>query len=407
MDTKSSDPLDTTSDVITTTLTDDLPDDLTNDLASLDSIIDSITASSTILNSTPVGITDNTDHNVDEPPNQNYPIVPGSMYDKILGMIYGHALGDACGLVTEFCFKNKLAAVRFPYTDPIRGLPVCDWTNETDHMILIIQSITQNVEKFDAIDVANRLKFWHDNGFVELGDAKPTFSGAMKSIIADPNFTVDPRKVAADLWEKSKNTYAANNSLTRTSIVGVLPVGVAEYAANLSAVTHADPRCAAACVMQSSIIHNMIYRGVATADDVDMLLQNSSEKARKLSNDTELSRYVQTAYTQCVADLKLDDTRYVNYVYKCLSCAIYALQVVKVALKHNKQPNFKKFINKIIEECGDADANGAVAGAVMGAYLGYTNLPQDWVAELPNAPWLNGIVHEFMQSMGPYISANI
>jgi ADP-ribosylglycohydrolase len=62
----------------------------------------------------------------------------GSREDRIIGMIYGHAIGDAVGLTTEFKFQRDKPKVEFPYSTNIRNFPICDWTEDTDHMIIVM-----------------------------------------------------------------------------------------------------------------------------------------------------------------------------------------------------------------------------------------------------------------------------
>ena len=38
---------------------------------------------------------------------------------------------------------------------------------------------------------------------------------------------------------------------------------------------------------------------------------------------------------------------------------------------------------------GDADTNGAVAGAMLGCKLGHTALPKSWLTQMPNKDWLD------------------
>ena len=51
-------------------------------------------------------------------------IQPSSAIDKIVGMLYGQALGDAVGLRTEFQFKEDEPEVTFPYTEQGCGFRV-------------------------------------------------------------------------------------------------------------------------------------------------------------------------------------------------------------------------------------------------------------------------------------------
>lgn len=332
-------------------------------------------------------------------------IVPDSYADKIIGMIYGHALGNAIGLITKFKFKHDKPKLEFPYKTPVRGFQVCDWSSDTDHLIIAMQSLTAHGLKFSPTDIASRLKKWTKCRFKELGDVSGMgLSATMNMIITHPKFLEDPKYTAVEIWNNSDGKLATNGSLVRSPIAGTIPNinSVELLAADLSMVSHVDPRCVGACVLQSFMIHNLIYRGVNTPNDVDKLLKASVELSRQYiiagkNHDEELSQWIQVAYTDNLTKLSLDDVAKIGYVFKCLSCSIYALQVVKIALKNGTAPSFKKFILKLAAECGDADANCAVAGATLGAYLGYSNLPLDYISALPHREWLNNIIMQYIK----------
>jgi hypothetical protein len=55
---------------------------------------------------------------------------------------------------------------------------------------------------------------------------------------------------------------------------------------------------------------------------------------------------------------------------------------------------FKHAITAITREGGDADTNATVAGALMGAALGFQQLPQDWVSGLLHGDWLRALGEE-------------
>jgi hypothetical protein len=57
---------------------------------------------------------------------------------------------------------------------------------------------------------------------------------------------------------------------------------------------------------------------------------------------------------------------------------------------------FKEVIVAVTRAAGDADTNGAVAGALAGCYLGYKKLPQEWVAQMPYAEWLEAHVQKLL-----------
>lgn len=184
-------------------------------------------------------------------------VTPGSTNDKIIGMIYGHALGDAVGLQSEFKMSDDDMKIEFPYSRPIRDYPKCDWTDDTDHVILVMQSLIANNMKYDERDFAKRLKCWADNGFPELGDTTGLgLGGTTNMVIIHPEFLSDPKAAATDVWIKAGKRIAPNGSLMRTSIIDTFPKlgDVIDLAADLSRATHADPRCIASCVFQSVVI---------------------------------------------------------------------------------------------------------------------------------------------------------
>ncbi len=322
--------------------------------------------------------------------------------NRIYGAIFGHALGDAVGLITEFRPKNQIKNIEFPYDAQIRGFPPCDWTDETDHMILVMQSLTSNQLQFNASDIASRFAEWARTGFEELGDTTGLgLAGPLKAIVTHDDFDTDPMKISEDVWRRSSGKMATNSSLSRTSVLGCADIND-DRTASVCQMTHFDPRCVAACIIQTRFVHDLIHESVQTPQQVDKLLQCNINAAReKLTdeNSTELLNFVQTAYSQNIADLSLEDLSKASYVYKCLSCSIYALQVIKKACSEGRVPSFKKVIIKIAAECGDADANCAVAGSVLGAFLGYHALPQDWIDALPNREWLELLTHNYIKAI--------
>mgnify|MGYP001573842770 CR=1 FL=1 len=74
---------------------------------------------------------------------------------------------------------------------------------------------------------------------------------------------------------------------------------------------------------------------------------------------------------------------------KTLGCGIHALQCISSAIHSETPVDFKKIILDIINKGGDTDTNAAVAGQVLGAHLGYSKLPKDWLRKLKHKEWLD------------------
>ena len=97
---------------------------------------------------------------------------PGGCADKIAGLVFGHALGDAVGFTTEFC-EVPPSKIEFPYTNSIKKVRPCDWTDDTDLLILTIGSLSDNNMRFVAKDMAGRFIYWIRKGLIYAGDIEP------------------------------------------------------------------------------------------------------------------------------------------------------------------------------------------------------------------------------------------
>lgn len=83
--------------------------------------------------------------------------------DKIKGLIYGQAIGDALGLATEFMSIEEVNQF-YPngvqsYSDIIQDKHRIrwekgDWTDDTDQILCIMDSIIKT-KKVDSLDIAS------------------------------------------------------------------------------------------------------------------------------------------------------------------------------------------------------------------------------------------------------------
>ena len=340
--------------------------------------------------------------------------IPFDFKDKALGAIFGHALGGAVGLLTKFKVKSS-TDIKYPYSESIRSYDVCDWSADTDNMILIMQCLLEG----DDVQVSLPVKFanWSASGLTDIGDSKCVgLRPFMKLITSDSDFINSPLQVSTKCWNLSNQKLAPNISLAYNGVVGLLnPDKIYEMSIATSSIICADPRCICSCIMQSQIINTIVYNDINSSVSVDALLANSIKKSRNYLNnelkqqniidekfaycDNELSDWVRNAFEEKLVDLDLGNISKVDYVYKTLACSIYMLKVIRTAIDNEAVPSFKKIITKIASECGDADANCAVAGSTIGAYLGYSKLPEEWLSALPHKDWLYDLSCKFIEKV--------
>jgi ADP-ribosylglycohydrolase len=331
--------------------------------------------------------------------------------DKALGVIFGHALGGSVGILTKFKTKSSVD-ITYPYTDSVRSYDACDWSADTDIMILIMQCLLEHgdIQTSLSYKIAN----WSKSGLVDIGDSKCVgLRPFMKLITSDDDFVNNPSQVATKCWNMSNQKIAPNISLAYSSITGLLNSdNVYDTTVSISSITCADPRCTCSCIMQSQIINDITHNDSISVDNI---LAESIKKSRNYLNsglvkhnipsdnfavyDSELSEWTRNAFEGKLSDLDLGNISRVDYVYKTLACSIYMLKIIRAAIDNRTVPSFKKIITKIASECGDADTNCAVAGSTIGAYLGYSKLPKDWLSALPHKDWLYDLSCKFIDQI--------
>jgi len=365
----------------------------------------------------------------------HHPFVIATKIDKIYGCIIGSALGDTIGLYTEFLSKNQSAnaypSKRFtlleqrtePYHDAHRmQFEPCAWTDDTDQALLILLSYlhiqTHDPDVDLAEEFAARLKIWVSRGLPALD--RPAYDiGILVGAVANHHrYTSDPFRCATERWIKSSRNAAPNGSLMRTHPIGVIGMCLTEeqtwrLSVRVGRTTHVDPRCVVACCILVGVIRQLLRGQIETEKDMDAAIERAYEwvhrqpdimnpgqsvdlTEKQIQSHLERQEFEKHVYAQTLVELQLDAHGKIGYVYKCLGAAVLLL---RLAIRRTSRASlavgvagraqlFEKLMVQLIMEGGDADTNGAAAGALLGAYLGYANLPSHWKLGLAHNEWL-------------------
>lgn len=196
-------------------------------------------------------------------------------------------------------------------------------------------------------------------------------------------------------------------------------------AISFSLITHADPRCVIACVIVTTVIRGILRGELCSEAQLDQLIDQCwdlvsqwHQRKRLFGRETtpdraipeddlvqepslnrqELNRHIEASGFE---QLELDDARKIGYVYKALGASILAL---RFAMRHSNgtrergyppekytRPGtnmFEELITDLVMQGGDADTNACTAGALLGAWFGYSTLPLHWRDGLDHGPWL-------------------
>lgn len=319
----------------------------------------------------------------------------------------------------------------------------CAWTDDTDQALLILlsflhhhtsQSPTTYVTPTPTLnttlsqDFAVRLKIWIDQGLRALSRPPCGIGAMVGSVVRNSEYLSDPLGTATTRWIKSSRHNAPNGSLMRTHPIGVIGIGWSEeqtwqLATGVGRTTHVDPRCVVSCCISVGIIRGLLRGEILVESDLDKAIERAYDwvfSQPELMNpglDTELTEweikrhlerpeFEKHVYAQTYDDLKLDNATSMGYVYKCLGSALLSLRLgmraVEKAGTSSLPPNtlFESLVTELIMEGGDADTNGSVAGALLGAYLGHTSLPPHWTNGLAHRGWLMSKISRLTRVVG-------
>jgi ADP-ribosylglycohydrolase len=327
--------------------------------------------------------------------------------DKIKGLIYGQAIGDAFGLATEFFNKQTCKDAYGPdgpkgYEDIVQDLhrnrwKKGDWTDDTDQMLLILQMIIEHRGKVDVKDFARKMKHWAKHGIEEHGDIGGMGIGSTTvNVLRQEDFEEDPCKCAKFVWEKTGCVVAPNGGVMRTSILGALCFNdiptVINNTRDICRTTHYDPRCVASCVAVTTAVSLMLRGKVVEEGDLEQVIKEAMKYGEaELSDKKHKNEFRKFMSAKSLAELKLDDKDAgIGYTFRCMATGFYGL---------SKEDDFKEGLTRLIMEGGDADTNGAVYGALVGCRIGFKALPEDLLC-FPHREWLDKKVNTYLQTIG-------
>lgn len=301
--------------------------------------------------------------------------------EKMLGCLYGQAIGDALGLGSEFMSKSKVADSYpdglFRYEQIIQDnhrsrWKKGAWTDDTDMMLCIMDSFDDG--RFDTHRIAKNFKNWCDSDPMGIG------SHTLK-VLSMADYVDSPKEASKLWWELSRRQGAANGALMRTSVVGLAKDDVAIQAETICKLTHYDPRCIGACVICSEIIYNLVWnnRELSYGDIIAL-----SERY-----DARIIEWVELAFKSGdISALELDEPYTMGYTLRTLAAALWC---------YSHSADFTSGLLAVVNEGGDADTNAAVACAVLGAKFGIYNIPPYYVDNLFNEPLYQQKVTSFIE----------
>lgn len=374
----------------------------------------------------------------------------------VKGLLYGQALGDAMGLATEYMSKEEIENKyysngikldnEFKFDHIVQDYhrktwKKGDWTDDTDTMILIAQSIIEDCGYVSGYSFRKKLLAWYESGFPECDDTTSHGTGYTMGMfwgdIENNNDDLSLTAIRMCIYNPSYPfKLRSNGGLMRTSILAFSSKLKNEIINNTiinCAITHADPYCVTSAIFINLLIKNLtdnqkiinmdeiidmsyndsvefiktytltynkkisnILRMLDENDPFANVIRESCEKNFRLIDINDLLNELKFYTNVCqYKELNLNDS--VSYTMLPVGVTVIALKKLHTASFITDKSNlWIEIIMEIIREGGDADTNCAVAGAVCGAYIGYESLPVNLINELTYKKFFDKITQDFI-----------
>lgn len=273
--------------------------------------------------------------------------------ERVIGSVVGLALGDALGAPSRGRRAHQVPHPLPAFELSWMGLPPDMTTSATAMARNLVGSLIDR-GRFDADDLARRHVRW-------LATDPPNVDNHTRAVLVGIRGG-DPDAARAYVEDRGPEVSAGNGSVKYCSPLGAAyaahPDALAIHAPALSAITHWDERCRTACFAVTLAVAALI-RG----EPPDRAVVGAAEAVAGREGAEELEYLVGEA--GCARPIDGPDMGF------ALFTAGIALQVAGEGL------GFEEGLRRVVGLGGDTDANGAVAGALLGALHGVESLTAD------------------------------
>ena len=173
-----------------------------------------------------------------------------------------------------------------------------------------------------------------------------------------------------------------NDSKGCGGVMRVSPIGLALYhnpkkafeiGCQVAAITHSHPTGFISAGTFTSIIA-YILKGLTIENAVSAVIQQIAEAPGSYETLTLLKKAVELYHSGDPSVEKIVQLGQGFVAEEALAIGVYA------ALCHSE--NLKRALILAVNHDGDSDSTGAICGNIVGAYLGKSSIPQDWLDKL-------------------------
>ena len=292
------------------------------------------------------------------------------LQDKFGGAILGCFLGDAFGAGFEGMSPDRA-------TFHLSSLPKKlsrNYTDDTDMTLALAESVGQT-GGVDPEDIAKRFSLHCD---LTRGYA----IGTIKAVLA----------LRAGLkWHQVARTVFENGSFGNGAAMRVSPVGLfyhhdldslEEAAMKQASITHVHPLGQWGAVMQACCVGLAVGQNPKGPLEKEQMVTNLREVLWR--GRIEYMKALNKIEEMVVLERKLQARQVVQVFGNGVEALFSVPSACYIAITYS--PDFCDAIRAAISLGGDTDTIAGMVGAIVGAHVGESGLPLDWIEQLEDGP---------------------
>lgn len=311
------------------------------------------------------------------------------MINKVLGVLYGMAIGDAMGMPPELWSRKRMLEHYGEITDFLDGCPenvisyqykAGQFTDDTGQALTILDSLMET-------------------NFIPSGEniAKHILAWAQKENAFENNILGPTSRVALRLFQEGKSAREVSDAaLSNGAAMRIAPIGalfepsqkeeLCRYVAAVSQVTHTSDITIAGASMIAMAVASAIQYG----DRERMIADALSVEAYAMSlgaSTVSPSLGARTRLGVRLAEIYRDDIpAFLDNLYNLIGAGVNTSESVPAALAIAYYSfDVKKCARMCANLGGDTDTIGAMATAVCGGAQGMEQIPVEYVELIRSA----------------------
>ncbi len=328
------------------------------------------------------------------------------MIDRAAGCLFGSAIGDAMGMPASFMSPEQVKRNYGQITDFLTpadeqvahgALHKAEITDDTEETLVLAETLIE-AQGFDQSLFIQKMKRWAiDHHMLESTVIGPSTRRFLEAIIADRD-SIEPGKKGD-----------TNGAAMRVAPIGIFyhgdPDRACREAINQARVSHGSV-CGLASAAAVAVAVSLAVEGKSTPEQImeasiKAALIGESEgadiPAPKVSTRLKLAkRLVETSVTG------LNETAYDLYAHIGAGMKCYESIPLSLGVAYAADFRFREGLITVINIGDDADTNGAITGALCGAYSGLVSIPDTWqrTIEMQNNIDLKALARNLLAETG-------